>query len=363
MDNTRITDIRIFEATSRVSQPISDATHDISKIGFFVLEIVTAGGVTGQGYLLSFAYSPRAIAGALADLAAFVRENDYQVHQTVQLQGDYERESEYFGVDGLQRWALATLNVAMWDAWGRHLERPIWQLLGNHTRPIPVYGSGGWLSYTDDELLEEVAGYRARGFRAVKIKVGSREPGRDIERLRRVRDAVGPELGIMMDANQGMDVPSALELSLAAEPLGIRWFEEPIARDDYDGYETLRRRTQIAVAMGEREYGTTGLRELISRGAIDLWQPDIIRIGGVEAWRASAALAGAHRIPVLPHYYKDYDVPLLSTIPNAYGAESFDWIDGLIDNPMTVENGAARPRQGAGWGFSFRHELLNDVAV
>lgn len=361
MDTTRITDIRIFEATSRISRPISDATHDISRIGFFVLEIETAGGVTGQGYLLSFAYSPAAIVGALTDIAGFVRTNSYRVHETIQLQQDYERESEYFGIDGLQRWALAALNVAMWDAWGRVLERPIWQLLGNHTRPVPVYGSGGWLSYSDDELIEEVTGYRDRGFRAVKIKVGSAQPGRDIERLRRVRDAVGPDLGIMMDANQGMDLPSALELSHAARPLGIRWFEEPIVRDDYDGYAALRQRTQIAIAMGEREYGTAGLRELIGRRAIDLWQPDIIRIGGVEAWRDSAALAAAHRIPVLPHYYKDYDVPLLATIPNAYGAESFDWIDDLIDDPLPVEDGEARPRAASGWGFTFRHELLNDI--
>lgn len=359
--DTTITDIRIFEATSRISQPISDATHDISKIGFFVLEVETAGGVTGQGYLLSFAYSPGAIEGALADLRDFVKAHRYRVHETVQLQGDYERESEYFGIDGLQRWALATLNVAMWDAWGRHLEQPIWRLLGNHTRPVPVYGSGGWLSYSDDELLDEVVGYKERGFRAVKIKVGSSEQGRDIERLRRVRDAVGPELGIMMDANQGMDLPSALALSHAAQPLGIHWFEEPIVRDDYEGYATLRQRTQIAIAMGEREYGTVGLRELISRRAIDLWQPDIIRIGGVEAWRDSAALAAAHRIPVLPHYYKDYDVPLLATVPNAYGAESFDWIDGLIDNALVIEDGHASPRAGHGWGFSFRHELLNEV--
>ncbi|GAB3815876.1 mandelate racemase/muconate lactonizing enzyme family protein [Tessaracoccus terricola] len=361
MDTSRIIDIRVYEATSSISRAISDATHDISKIAFLVLEVETAGGVTGQGYLLSFHYSEQAVKGALADLVEFTLPRDYKVHETLQVQRDYEAESEYFGIEGLQRWALATLNVAMWDAWGRQLGQPVWRLLGNHNRPIPVYGSGGWLSYTDDELLEEVRGYKARGFRAVKIKVGSSEPGRDIERLRRVRDAVGPELGIMMDANQGMDVPGALELSHAAQPLGIRWFEEPIARDNYEGFATLRHRTQISIAMGEREYNSIGLRELLDRRAIDLWQPDIIRIGGVEAWRESAALAATHGIPVLPHYYKDYDVPLLATVSNAYGAESFDWIDGLIDNQMVIQDGLARPREGAGWGFTFRQELLNEV--
>ena len=101
--------------------------------------------------------------------------------------------------------------------------------------------------------------------------------------------------------------------------------------------------------MGEREYSTVALRELIGIRALDLWQPDLIRLGGVEAWRDSAALANAYNIPVLPHYYKDYDVPLLCTVANPYGAESFDWIDAIIDNPMVIDNGfAARVKAKAG---------------
>ena len=105
--------------------------------------------------------------------------------------------------------------------------------------------------------------------------------------------------------------------------------------------------------MGEREFDTVALRELIRRDALDLWQPDILRLGGVEAWRASAALAHSHKLPVLPHYYKEYDVPLLMTVPNAFGAESFDWMDPLVTHPIRMENGFAYPNPGPGWGFSF----------
>lgn len=361
MTATRIRDIRVFRATSTISQPIADATHDISEIAFYVYEVELVNGVIGQGYLLSFHYSTLAIQGALHDLRRFVLERDYEAHQTVQLQLDYERESEYFGMNGLQRWALATLNVALWDAWSRHLEQPIYRLLGSHGRKIPVYGSGGWLSYTEDELVGEVTGYQARGFTAVKIKVGSPELDRDIERLHKVREAVGDGLKIMMDANQGMDVPSAIALIHAVSDLNIHWFEEPIPHRDFDGYGTIHAKTRISLAMGEREYDTVALRELLRRGAIDLWQPDIIRLGGVEAWRDSAALAAAHNVPVLPHYYKDYDVPLLATVPKVYGAESFDWIDGIIDEPMAIEKGLASPRAGSGWGFRFLPEFLTDV--
>jgi L-alanine-DL-glutamate epimerase-like enolase superfamily enzyme len=203
-----------------------------------------------------------------------------------------------------------------------------------------------------------VTAYVKRGFRAVKIKVGSPELENDIERLTKVREAVGPHINIMMDANQGMDLSGALRLADAVRPLRITWFEEPLPHTDFAGYQQLREHSGITLAMGEREFETIALRELIARNALDLWQPDLLRLGSVEAWRDSAALAAAHNIPVLPHFYKEYDVPLLMTVPNAFGAESFDWIDDLITNPIVMRNGFAYPNEQPGWGFSFLEEHL-----
>ena len=356
---TTIREVRFFETTSPLSRPIADATHSIGQIAFLVAELVLQNGERGQGYLLSFDYSRHAIRGALRDVGERI------VGVDCARTGDWLKqlgsEHEYFGQEGLQRWALGLINVAMWDAWSRSLGVGMHRIFGVCRDDVPVYGSGGWLSYSDAELIDEVTGYRDRGFDAVKIKVGSREPGRDLERLRQVREAVGPALRIMMDANQGMSLPDAIALSRAAAPLGITWFEEPLNHRDYDGYATLRRQTGIAIAMGEREYDCEALLALIARGGIDLWQPDLLRLGSVEAWRASAAIAGAHHIPVLPHYYRDYDVPLLCGIPNGYGAESFDWIDAIIDTPITITNGRMRPRDGAGWGFRFRESALTEL--
>ncbi len=357
----RIKTLRIYKALSRISKPVADATHTISEIAFYVVEAESAGGVTGQGYLLSFHYSPNAIEGALKDIKRFIEDREYNIYQTQDIQHDYELESEYFGIGGLQRWALAVVNIALWDAYARSLRQPVWRLFGCHSRKIPVYGSGGWLSYSEQELVEEVTAYKKRGFRAVKIKVGSQDPDRDIARLTKVREAVGKDINIMMDANQGMDVPSAIKLINGVEHLNIHWFEEPVVNTDFEGYAAIRAKTKVSLAMGEREYNTVALRELITRRAIDLWQPDIVRLGGVEEWLRSAALANAFHIPVLPHYYKDYDVPLLATVSNPYGAESFDWIDGIIDNQMVIDDGYARLREGNGWGFHFLHQYLKEV--
>lgn len=357
--STRIKKIELFSAKSVLEKPISDATHTLTEISFIVTRIHTEGGMTGEGYLLSFQYSPQAILGALKDQRdKLIGE---EVFNTTKAFSDLDHHNEYFGMEGINRWAQGIYNIAMWDAWCKILGQPIWKVLGASGRKIPAYGSGGWINYTQQELIDEVTGYAKRGFKAVKIKVGKPDWKEDLERLRLVREAVGPHINIMMDANQGMSVPNALALARAARELGIQWFEEPINHTDYEGYRLLRNQAGISLAMGEREYSTVPLRELASRNALDIWQPDILRLGGVEAWRNSAAVAGAFNIQVLPHYYKDYDVPLLATIPNGSGTESFDWIDPLIDNPVKFENGFAIPHEKPGWGFGFKDECLSII--
>lgn len=356
---TKIQNYSLFKAKAKLKKPIADSTHTLTELSFIVVRIQTVSGTIGESYLLSFQYSPRAIAGALSDMGELIIGED--VSDTVKVFDRLNHTNEYFGHEGINRWAQSAFNIAMWDAWCKTLKQPIWKVLGSSRTQIPVYGSGGWLSYSTDELIDEVSDYKSRGFQAVKIKVGKADWHEDLERLRLVRDAVGNELNIMMDANQGMDVSSALALACAARELRISWFEEPIDHTDFRGFELLRTQAGISLAMGEREYSTVPLRELLSRNAIDLWQPDILRIGGVEAWRNSAALAGSFNIPVLPHYYKDYDVPLLCTISNGMGAESFDWVDPLIDQPLVIQEGMASPRNRPGWGFSFKDECLTEL--
>jgi L-alanine-DL-glutamate epimerase-like enolase superfamily enzyme len=356
---TAVKALRFYEARARLDKPLADATHTIPAIDFLIAEIELYNGRIGQGYLLAFHYSPYAIRGALRDMAHLAVGLDCAAPGLLMQRA--EREHEYFGGEGLQRWAVGVVNVALWDAWARTLDVPMHRLFGTHCESIAAYGSGGWLSYSDQELVDEVTSYAQRGFRAVKIKVGSSDMARDAARLRKVRQAVGPSVRIMMDANQGMQRADALVLARQAAELGVVWFEEPLHHHDYEGYAALRRQAGLCLAMGEREYNLEGLKALVACNGIDMWQPDLMRLGGVEKWRASAAYAAAHHLQVLPHYYRDYDVPLLCGTPNGMAAESFDWIDPLIDTPMHMENGNAYPRQGPGWGFRFRESVLTEM--
>ena len=357
--SVRIDSHKLYKASAKLKKPISDATHTLHEISFLVLRLQLENGVTGESHLLSFQYSPKAIRGAMMDLLPLVK--GFHVYESGKVDNHIKGLTEYFGNTGINRWVQAAINIAMWDAWGKTLQEPLWKLWGVHKDKCAIYGSGGWISYTVDELIGEVTGYVQRGFKAVKIKVGSPDWKADVERLKEVRAAVGNEIKIMMDANQGMDLPSAIQLAQAVSALDIYWFEEPLNRLNYDGYRQLKEQTGISLAMGEREYDTESLLRLIQHRAIDIWQPDLFRIGSVEAWRSSAALAEQYHIPVLPHYYKDYDVALVCSIPNGVGVESFDWIDPLIDNSLQVEDGYVKPREGPGWGFTFLDDCLEEI--
>lgn len=361
MIEDQIETVRLYKATIPLKKPIADSTHSLTEISFLVLRIQTRSGINGEAYLLCFQYSPNAIIGAVKDISALARK--FTIWDTGKFNQAAAAANEYFGATGLLNWASALVNVAMWDAKGKFLQLPVHKILGASRDKVAVYGSGGWLSYTTDELIAEVSNYVSRGFKAVKIKVGSKDWKIDFERLGIVRDAVGYDVNIMMDANQGMDVPGACQLAVAAEKLGIFWFEEPVHHHDFSGYKSIKNKSGISLAMGEREFSSLPLRELLKERAVDIWQPDLLRIGSVEAWRESAALAASHYIPVLPHYYKDYDVPLLCTISNGIGAESFDWIDPLIDNPMVIKDGFAYPHDIPGWGFNFLDEYLQEIIL
>jgi L-alanine-DL-glutamate epimerase-like enolase superfamily enzyme len=351
--------IYLFKATSPQSRPIADSTHQLAEVNFCLARVELTSGVTGDGYLVCFQHCPNAILGALRDAANIAL--GVPVYETGKLLKSLSEESEYFGDIGLLRWAAGLINLAMWDAWGKTLGRPIWKLFGAYIDRVPVYGSGGWLSYSVTELMEEVVKYVKQGYRAVKIKVGMPDLQQDLERLAKVREAVGPDIRIMIDANQGLDVSSAIALSKQAAAYNIHWFEEPIDHRNFAGYQTLHTKCDIPLAMGEREFDTTVLCMLSRCNAVDIWQPDIIRLGGVQPWRNSAAAAYAFHLPVAPHFYKEYDVPLLCTIPNGLTAESFDWVDALIDNPLQIKDGFAYPNDKPGWGFSFLDDKLIEV--
>ena len=235
------------------------------------------------------------------------------------------------GRKGLAFCALSAVDIALWDLKAKFFEVPLYQLLGPYTDSVPIYGSGGWTHFTVDELIAEQAGYVARGMKAIKLKVakdfGQKEQ-EDIRRLAAVREAVGGEIEIFIDANNGYYAKQAIRMAKAFEPYRVGWFEEPVLADDIEGLAAVARATDIAIATGEHEYTKFGFRELIARGGADIVQPDVGRVGGVTEWLKVAHLAHAFNLPVAPHAYQLVHLHLACATPNLKIVEYLGFTEG-----------------------------------
>jgi D-galactarolactone cycloisomerase len=211
------------------------------------------------------------------------------------------------GQKGLTISAISAIDIALWDLKGKMLGQPVYALLGGaYRRRARAYATGLYepqgVASVVDALVEEAQGYRQAGFAGMKLKVGY-GIATDLEYVRAIREAIGPDLLLMVDANHAYNAPEAIRLARALAPYDIHWFEEPVPPEDLDGYVELRRQAPMPIAGGECEYTRYGFRELIARRAVDILQPDLCACGGFSEMQKIVALASAANLPVIPHVW------------------------------------------------------------
>ena len=211
------------------------------------------------------------------------------------------------GQKGVPISAISAIDIALWDIKGKALGLPVYKLLGGAYRTkAKVYATGLYepqgVPSVVDALVEEAVGYKEQGFGGMKLKIGY-DLKTDVEYVRAIREAIGPDLALMVDANHGYNATEAIKLARAMEPFDITWFEEPVPPEDIDGYVEIKRNTGIPIAGGECEYTRYGFRELIHRRAVDVLQPDLCATGGFTEMRNIVAMASAANLPVIPHVW------------------------------------------------------------
>ena len=224
-----------------------------------------------------------------------------------------------FGRKGVAFCALSAVDIGLWDLKAKALGLPLYRLLGPYAESVPVYGSGGWTNLSQDELLTEMSGYVEQGIGRVKMKVGKdfgRSEREDLQRLAAVRRALGDDVAIYVDANNGYYAKQAIYMAREFEQLQVGWFEEPVLADDVQGLAEVRQAIDIPVATGEHEYTKYGFKELIVRGGADIVQPDVGRVGGVTEWMKVAHMAHAFNLPVAPHAVQLVHLHLACATPN-----------------------------------------------
>ncbi|HEY4200751.1 MAG TPA: mandelate racemase/muconate lactonizing enzyme family protein [Devosiaceae bacterium] len=223
------------------------------------------------------------------------------------------------GRRGYETRALSSIDIALWDIKAKLAGMPLYKLLGGFRKNIPIYIAGGYYSTGKGhkELQDEMASYVELGAKAVKMKVGAVPIKDDIARIKAVREVIGPDIGLLLDANCAYRAYEAIQFAKRAEEYEPFWFEEAVQPDDYDGFAKIAAQTTIPLATGENEYTKHGFRDLIETKAIAILNPDVRYMGGVTEFMKVAGMAQAHGLDIAPHGDQQAHLHLLAAIPNA----------------------------------------------
>lgn len=297
----KITDIRIHVLEAPLSQPFAYSRAWYATRTAMIVEIVTNEGLIGWGE----AYGPALInASVVEHMRPFLIGEDPMRTEWL-WQQIYARYRDH-GQKGSIIQGISAIDIALWDLKGKFLNQSIHRLMGGPTRTtIQAYATGLYRRKTGDPisyLAEEAASYRADGFKAVKLKVGFGIE-EDVRVAKAVREALGPDIGLMVDANHAYDAVAAIRLGRQIETLGIDWFEEPVPPEDIAGHLEAKAALTIPIASGECEFTRYGFRDLLAHRAVDILQPDICSAGGLSECKKIADMAAAHGIRFVPHVW------------------------------------------------------------
>jgi L-alanine-DL-glutamate epimerase-like enolase superfamily enzyme len=336
--------------------PEADGTYAWDATTLVVVD-VEADGESGVGYTYADAAAVPLIAGLLHKAA--------QGRDSFDVPGlwlEMQRSVRNLGRSGIAACAISAIDNALWDLKARALGLPLASLLGRCREEVPIYGSGGFTSYSDEQLRTQLSGWVERdGCRFVKMKIGS-EPERDPERVRQARSAIG-EAELFVDANGAFSVKQALDFAERAEQADIRWFEEPVTSDDLPGLALMRERAPetMEIAAGEYIYTLDDARRMLSGNAVDVLQADATRCGGITGFLQIGALCEAHHIDLSAHCAPAIHRHVGCAVPRLRHLEWFhDHVrieQMLFDGAPVAHDGAIEPDLGRpGHGIAFKRK-------
>ena len=373
----RITALETFVLHVPVSGGgIADGSHQVALWGAPGVRIHTDTGLVGTGYTGTHAHlaSDRMITSCIEEAyGPLLIGRDPREVQALWTRLQRHPPLQWVGRSGITHLAHAAVDVALWDLKAQAAGEPLWRLLGGSAEQrLEAYDTdGGWLDRSDEQLVRETEARLDQGYRAVKIKVGSRDgrgrfdPERDLRRVELVRGVVPVGARVMVDANGAWDLATALEAGRALADFGVSWLEEPIWYDDLPGHARLARALVTPIALGEQLYTLDAFRDFIDAGAVHYVQADAVRLAGVSEWWRVADLAHAHHLPVVPHIGDMMQVHLHLALahPACTLLEHIPWMRDCFVEPASVVDGRFVVPERPGAGTALRDEALERYHV
>lgn len=344
-----------------LAQPLEDAIHGVQReFSLIVVKIVTDSGETGMGYTYAVGQTGgSAIATMLKDSVAplLVGEDPRRIEQLWQKMW---WATHYVGRGGIAAFAMSAVDIALWDLKGKLADEPLWRLLGGNDNKAEAYGGGIDFHLSIDELLVQTSGFLDDGLNAVKIKIGRDSIKEECQRIAAVREMIGEERKLMVDANMKWSVEKALKASRAFADFGVYWIEEPTIPDDIEGNRRIETEGPIPVASGENLHTIYEFRRMITEGGISFPDVDISNLGGITATMKVAHFAEAHNRQVTTHGIQDLHVSVLAAIPNASLLEIHAFrIDDFLVHPLKIVDGYAYASDRPGHGVEIDWERMS----
>lgn len=370
-NDARIVSVEARTVSIPLDHPTSFSTRQVLARDYTLVRVRTADGHQGIGFCYGGSRAGVLVTHAVRELFrdTLVGQNALRVEGLWQ---DMYRDSLLHGRAGSTMRALSILDVALWDRNARAAGLPLAQYLGAAARDtVPAYASGGYYleGKTAQMLGDEMAGYVALGFKAVKMKVGRHGLKEEEARIRAAREAIGDDVLLMLDANNAWsDLPTALGYMQRFEPYKPYWIEEPFSPDDIENHAQLARRTPVAVATGEIEAGRWRHQELLEKRAAMILQSDAAVCGGISEWRRIAAMAAGFGVSMCPHWFHDLHVHLVAATANAGFVEYFSDdrvlnFRRLVDTQLQFADGNLVVPRTPGLGFGFDDAAVDRYAV
>ena len=328
-----------------------------------IVRIRCDDGATGVGYTYTIGTGGSSVVALLRDhLAPKLIGRDPDCIEAIWK--DLFFHTHATAVGAITSLALAAIDTALWDLRCKRTDLPLWKAAGGAQPKVPVYTTeGGWLHLPTQSLVAQTLEAKAQGFRGAKLKVGKPHLAEDVARLAAVREAVGAEFEIMVDANQAFTVAEARRRARAYDGLALAWLEEPLPAEDLRGHVELAAVASMPIAVGESLYHAAHFREYLERRACSIVQVDCARIGGVTPWLKVAHLAETFNVAVCPHFLMELHVSLTAAAPNAAWVEYIPQLDDITTSRLAIADGFAVAPSTAGLGIDWDFAAIDKRAV
>ena len=348
--------------TKIVSVPFSDPPKTgfltLEKIDLLIVQIETKDGIIGTGHL-------HPLAGGLKTLEMCVNEmlKPLLIGETIKdieaLWTKMWNATFIQGRMGITVMAMSALDIALWDCYGRTKKMPLWKVWSGKSQALPVYGSGCYRGLGHDGMIEKAEKYVKLGFKSIKMQVAHCFTNdEDIANVRDMRKALGDNIGIMIDVNQGWGVEETIKVSKEIEKYNPEWLEEPVMADDFEGYKEICKSISIPVVTGENNFTHKDLLPFMKNKKISILQPDIMR-GGYTNLIFTSNLANEYGIKIAPHMFPELSIHIVASIKNPSWLEYMGWYDHLWQEPLLPVNGTLKPSDRPGHGMDFKSEICS----